>query len=169
MKKTIIALIAGLLLGIILSLCAFKIASLKTAKNYDKQLLEKLKEANITVVLDPDFKDFDSLQTQLENLDNIQSVEFFSRTEFLEMYSNQLSEEELTEYQNNYEASPNYFNIVLDLKSIEDFKNCSNTIERISSLTGVKEPYSELPTFLKIYENYGSKGVLDYNTFMNEY
>ena len=169
MKKTIIALIAGLLLGIILSLCVFKIASLKTAKNYDKQLLEKLKEANITVILDPDFKDFDSLQTQLESLDNIQSVEFFSRTEFLEMYSNQLSEEELTEYQNNYEASPNYFNIVLDLNSIEDFKNCSNTIERISSLTGVKEPYSQLPTFLKIYEKYGSKGVLDYNTFMNEY
>ncbi len=169
MKKTIIALIAGLLLGIILSLCAFKIASLKTAKNYDKQLLEKLKEANITVVLDPDFKDFDSLQTQLENLDNIQSVEFFSRTEFLDMYSNQLSEEELTEYQNNYDSSPNYFNILLDLNSIDDFKNCSNTIEKISSLTGVKEPYSSLTTYLKIYENYGSKGVLDYDTFMNNY
>lgn len=169
MKKTIIALIAGLLLGIILSLCAFKIASLKTAKSYDKQLLEKLKEANITVVLDPDFKDFDSLQTQLENLDNIQSVEFFSRTEFLDMYSNQLSEEELTEYQNNYDSSPNYFNILLDLNSIDDFKNCSNTIEKISSLTGVKEPYSSLTTYLKIYENYGSKGVLDYDTFMNNY
>ena len=130
---------------------------------------EETNEKNYYCILDPDFKDFDSLQTQLENLDNIQSVEFFSRTEFLEMYSNQLSEEELTEYQNNYEASPNYFNIVLDLKSIEDFKNCSNTIERISSLTGVKEPYSQLPTFLKIYEKYGSKGVLDYNTFMNEY
>lgn len=169
MKKTIIALIAGLLLGIILSLCAFKIASLKTAKSYDKQLLEKLKEANITVVLDPDFKDFDLLQTQLENLDNIQSVEFFSRTEFLDMYSNQLSEEELTEYQNNYDSSPNYFNILLDLNSIDDFKNCSNTIEKISSLTGVKEPYSSLTTYLKIYENYGSKGVLDYDTFMNNY
>ena len=169
MKKNIITLIAGLLLGIILSLCVFKIASLKTAKSYDKQLLEKLKDANITVVLDPDFKDFDALQTQLENLDNIQSVEFFSRTEFLEMYSNQLSDEDLAEYQNNYESSPNYFNIVLDLNSIEDFKNCSNTIERISSLTGVKEPYSELPTFLKIYETYGSKGVLDYKTFMNDY
>ena len=169
MKKTIIALIAGLLLGIILSLCAFKIASLKTAKSYDKQLLEKLKEANITVVLDPDFKDFDSLQTQLENLDNIQSVEFFSRTEFLDMYSNQLSEEELTEYQNNYDSSPNYFNILLNLNSIDDFKNCSNTIEKISSLTGVKEPYSSLSTYLKIYENYGSKGVLDYDTFMNNY
>ena len=169
MKKNIITLIAGLLLGIILSLCVFKIASLKTAKSYDKQLLEKLKDANITVVLDPDFKDFDALQTQLENLDNIQSVEFFSRTEFLEMYSEQLSDEDLIEYQNNYDSSPNYFNIVLDLNSIEDFKNCSNTIERISSLTGVKEPYSELPTFLKIYETYGSKGVLDYKTFMNDY
>ena len=169
MKKNIITLIAGLLLGIILSLCVFKIASLKTAKSYDKQLLEKLKDANITVVLDPDFKDFDALQTQLENLDNIQSVEFFSRTEFLEMYSEQLSDEDLIEYQNNYDSSPNYFNIVLDLNSIEDFKNCSNTIERISSLTGVKEPYSELPTFLKIYETYGSKGVLDYKTFMTDY
>ena len=56
MKKNIITLIAGLLLGIILSLCVFKIASLKTAKSYDKQLLEKLKDANITV-LKNDYKD----------------------------------------------------------------------------------------------------------------
>jgi len=168
MKRTIIALIAGLLLGIILSLCVFKIASLKTTKNYDKQLIEKLEEANITVILDPDFKDFDTLQTQLENLDNIQSVEFFSRSEFLDTYSNQFTDEELAEYQNNYDASPNYFNIVLDLNSIDDFKNCSNTLERISNLTGVQEPYSILPTYLKIYDTHGSKGVIDYITFTNE-
>ena len=102
-----------------------------------EQMFQNAYEQNVVAVyLDTTLTDYDVVQVgrKLENLDNIDTIRFLSKEDFLAQYGDALSGETMDSFEGENNPLPDTY--IITMKDLADFRD---TLDAISAIPGVDE------------------------------
>lgn len=164
MKKKIVIVLVVLI--IILIVVGIVIKNIKEKEKLEViQLMRETAKCTIFIENSED-NNLNKIEEQLRNIENVESVQFFSKEENLQKMKGKFFENPqiLDGYNGSNNIFPNSFIITIKIENTNNFnkdyfQNIDNDINKIE---GIRKITNEYETYIKVYEEQGMKGIKEY-------